>query len=91
MGVERLGCEANHSPPFGAQIKNGGATPPLPAMTSWHGAYLIKQTDNFTCLSVVQPQFMCFSGTVTYLQDNIKVGGYYIGSSCMKLIQGIFL
>jgi hypothetical protein len=33
-GVRRPGREAVHSPPF----RNGGAIPPLPYMSSWHGA-----------------------------------------------------
>jgi hypothetical protein len=30
--------EANHSPPFGDENKNGGAIPPLPHMFSWRDA-----------------------------------------------------
>jgi hypothetical protein len=30
------GREANHSPPFNAEVKNGGAITPLPYMSSWH-------------------------------------------------------
>jgi hypothetical protein len=35
-GVKRPGREADHSPPFSAEVKNGGAIPPLPHMSSWH-------------------------------------------------------
>jgi hypothetical protein len=38
--VKRAGCEAIHSPPSSVEVKNGGATPPLPHMSSWHSAYL---------------------------------------------------
>jgi hypothetical protein len=31
-------CEADHSPPSSAEVKNGGAIPPLPDISSWHGA-----------------------------------------------------
>jgi hypothetical protein len=34
-GVKRQGREADHSPPSSAEVKNGGAIPPLPYM-SWH-------------------------------------------------------
>jgi hypothetical protein len=37
-GVKRLGREADHSPPFCAEVKNGGAIPPFPHMSSWHSA-----------------------------------------------------
>jgi hypothetical protein len=40
-GVKRPGHEAHHSPPPGADVKNGATipVPPLPHMSSWHGAY----------------------------------------------------
>jgi hypothetical protein len=34
QGVKRLECEANHSHPSSAEVKNGGAIPPLPHMSS---------------------------------------------------------
>jgi hypothetical protein len=46
--VERPGCEADHSPPSSVEIKNGEALPPLPHMSSWHSAQLIKGQDKFT-------------------------------------------
>jgi hypothetical protein len=33
-GVERQGSEADHSPPFNAEVKNDGAIPPLLYMSS---------------------------------------------------------
>jgi hypothetical protein len=32
------GREADHSTPFSAEVKNGGATSPLPHTSSWHSA-----------------------------------------------------
>jgi hypothetical protein len=46
-GVKRQGSVADHSPPSSAEVKNGGAIPPLPHMSSWHIPYLIKQRENF--------------------------------------------
>jgi hypothetical protein len=46
--LKRPGREADHSPPSSAEVKNGGAIPPLPYMSSWHSAELIKHRDNFT-------------------------------------------
>jgi hypothetical protein len=37
-GVKRQGREADHSPPSSAVVKNGGAIPPLPHMSSRHNA-----------------------------------------------------
>jgi len=37
-GVKRLGCEADHSPPFSAKVKMRGAVSPLPL--SLHGIML---------------------------------------------------
>jgi hypothetical protein len=36
-GIKRPGREANHSP-SSAEVKNGGATPPLSHTPSWRGA-----------------------------------------------------
>jgi hypothetical protein len=38
LGANRPGRAADHSPPSSAEVKNGGAIPPLPHMTSWRGA-----------------------------------------------------
>jgi hypothetical protein len=37
-GVKRLGREADHSPPSSAEVKNDGAIPTLPHMSSRHSA-----------------------------------------------------
>jgi hypothetical protein len=37
-GGKAAGREANHLPPTSAEVKNGGAIPPLPHMSSWHNA-----------------------------------------------------
>jgi hypothetical protein len=37
-GVKRPGREADQSPRFSAEVKNGGAIPPLPHMSSWRDA-----------------------------------------------------
>jgi hypothetical protein len=52
-GVKRPGREAAHSPPSRAEVRNGGAIPPLPYMSSWHSASLIKHRDNYTLIIVV--------------------------------------
>jgi hypothetical protein len=36
-GTKRQGREAGHSP-SSSEVKNGGAIPPLPHMSSWHSA-----------------------------------------------------
>jgi hypothetical protein len=36
--VKRPVREADHLPPSSAEVKNGGARPPLPHMSSWHNA-----------------------------------------------------
>jgi hypothetical protein len=35
----KAGCEAAHSPTSSGKVTNGGDIPPLPHMSSWHGAY----------------------------------------------------
>jgi hypothetical protein len=36
-GVKWPGCESEHSPPSSAEVKNGGTTPTIPHIPSWHG------------------------------------------------------
>jgi hypothetical protein len=48
LGVKRPEREADHSPPSSAQVKNDGATPPLPHTFSWRGAQLVKHRVIFT-------------------------------------------
>jgi hypothetical protein len=40
-GVKRPGHEDDHSPPFAAEVKNGGAIYPLPHTSSRRGALII--------------------------------------------------
>jgi hypothetical protein len=42
------GRKADHSRPPRAEAKNGAAMTPLPHMSSWRGASLIKHRENFT-------------------------------------------
>jgi hypothetical protein len=42
------GKAADNSPPYNAEVKNGGAIPPLPHESSLYGASLIKHKNNFT-------------------------------------------
>jgi hypothetical protein len=37
VGAKQPGCEADHSPPSSAEVKNGGAIPPFPHMSLWRG------------------------------------------------------
>jgi hypothetical protein len=36
LGVKRPGPEVDHSLPSSAKVKNGGAIPPFPPMSSWY-------------------------------------------------------
>jgi hypothetical protein len=37
-GAKRPGREADHSSPTSAEVKDGGAIPPVPYISSWRGA-----------------------------------------------------
>jgi hypothetical protein len=52
LGVKQQGHDAGHSPPSSVEVKKGGAIPPLPHMSSWHSALLIKHRDNFYLLII---------------------------------------
>jgi hypothetical protein len=45
--IKRPAHEADHSPPSSVKVKNDGAKPPFPHMSSWHIVYLITHRDNF--------------------------------------------
>jgi hypothetical protein len=45
--VKRPGLEADHSPPPSDEIKKEGDIRPLPHISSWHSAYLIKHRNIF--------------------------------------------
>jgi hypothetical protein len=47
LRVKQPGHETEHSPPSSAGVKNGEAIPPLPHMSLWYSAYLIKHRNNF--------------------------------------------
>jgi hypothetical protein len=38
LGIKRPGHEADHSPPFSAEVRNDGAIPILPNTPSWSSA-----------------------------------------------------
>jgi hypothetical protein len=40
LGIKRPGRETEHSPPTSAEVKNGGAIPPVPHTSSWRASYL---------------------------------------------------
>jgi hypothetical protein len=52
LGVNRAGRESGHSPPSNADVKNGGALPPLPHTPSWCSAYEINHRGN-SCFTVI--------------------------------------
>jgi hypothetical protein len=49
-GLKRPGREADHLPAPSAEVKNGGAVPPVLHISSWHSAKLINHRDNFAFL-----------------------------------------
>jgi hypothetical protein len=69
-GVQKPGREADHSPPYFAEVKNGGTIIPLLYMPSCRGALIINHRENFTfflyLLKQVQNIPLC---SLTWLQD----------------------
>jgi hypothetical protein len=47
-GLKSLAREADYSPPSNAEVKNGGAIPPLSHISSWLSAKLIMHNVKFT-------------------------------------------
>jgi hypothetical protein len=50
LGIKWSEHEADRSPQSSAEVKNGGAIPPLLHMSSWRSASLVKQRENVTFL-----------------------------------------
>jgi hypothetical protein len=73
LGVKRPRNEAELLPPFSTEVKNGGAIPPLPNMSGWNSAQLIKHRDNYT-YTIVR---LCW-GTVG------KEGVAYVNNACFR-------
>jgi hypothetical protein len=48
LGGKAPGIWSYHSPSSSVEVKNGAAILPLPDMSSWRDAWLIKHRDNFT-------------------------------------------
>jgi hypothetical protein len=46
-GGKEYRCGAYNSPKSSVKIKNGGAIPPIPHMSSWYSAYLIKHGQSY--------------------------------------------
>jgi hypothetical protein len=75
LGVKRQGREADHSPPFSAEVNNARSyisTPPIPP--SWRGAQL-KCRDNFTftftSILILQSDSHCFNMYQLCLLDKL--------------------
>jgi hypothetical protein len=51
LRVKAAWAYADHSPPSSDDVKNGGATPPLPHTSSRIDVQLIKHRENFTCIT----------------------------------------
>jgi hypothetical protein len=68
-GIKQPRLEADHAPPSSAGVKNGGAVPPLPHISSCHSAQLIKHRD-FTFL-----MFCYLSLTDSVSREDECVGG----------------
>jgi hypothetical protein len=51
-GEKRPGREADHSPPFSAEVKKMLIYTFTPHTPLWHSASLVKQTDNFTFFTI---------------------------------------
>jgi hypothetical protein len=62
LGVKRPRRVSDHSSPSSAEVKNGGAIPPLPYTSSWRGVSLIKHRDTFTFIFANSGLFPAYIG-----------------------------
>jgi hypothetical protein len=75
--VKRPEREAHHSPPPSAEVKNGGAIPPLISMSSWCSAWLIKNRDSFTLLYKYQVLQRMFTSPSRVWRDFLIQGSLH--------------
>jgi hypothetical protein len=67
LGVKRPGCEADHSPPSSAEVKECMELYLCsPNTTSWRGAHLKKHRDNFTFTSPRPDRFWRPTNQLSY-------------------------
>jgi hypothetical protein len=57
--IEWQGCKADYTPTSSAELKNSGAIPPFPHMSSGYNALFIKQRKNFTFSLPFNPCIHC--------------------------------
>jgi hypothetical protein len=61
QGLKRPGCEADHSHLFSTEISNDEVISPLPHMSSWYNAYVIKHREIFVFTFFTFTHFLIFS------------------------------
>jgi hypothetical protein len=66
--VKWPGLESDHLPP--SSVKNGGAIPPLPHMSSWHGAYQLNTATSFYFTRGASVKFVGHNSNVRRLTFN---------------------
>jgi hypothetical protein len=57
-GAKRPDLETDHTPPFSAEVENGGVIPPLSDMSTWRSTYRIKYTHNFDFNFITNESFV---------------------------------
>jgi hypothetical protein len=67
LGLKQQWLEAYHSCPSSVEVKNGGATPSLPPMSSCHAASVTKHRNNFAFMKLSDP----YSWTIFKIIINI--------------------
>jgi hypothetical protein len=77
--VKWPGCEADHSPPSSAEVKNGGGITQLPSMSSWCGAYLIKHRGTALPFIIYSGSLYCLPTLWTFV------------AGCIISLPGVFM
>jgi hypothetical protein len=92
-GVERHGCEGDHSPPSSAEVKKGGALPPLP-----HVFFMTRCSTNeeqgqlyFTFIFLIMRHFRAVSAKVACTGSRVQLSFYASAPILLNAFQSHFV
>jgi hypothetical protein len=76
--LKRPGCEADHSPPSRAEVKNAGTITPLPFTSSWLGDYLVKHRNNSALCFTIKAASLSFKySAIGARESNTQLAIYF--------------
>jgi hypothetical protein len=80
-----------HSPPSSAKVKDGGAIPPLPHMSSWHSAYhFLMSSVAFSISLIFLTGLLWTPNTYHIIPIFITSSSFWFSPICLSVPQQFF-